>query len=205
MSLVAPIVIFNQTSLADISLSIPISNISLFFNTLQSNGTLFELVDSSKSSRFTRDLIARNHSSSKIIGALINGRFRLIIIDDGPQRKEYELRSEQQLNDGRPHQIQLDLDNYRLIIDGIYNETLTKPKNKLLTNQIELLGDGTLKGWLQDIRINDQLILFNTSNTTENFNLTIHNMNQINNNPCFPNNPCLNQGICLVTNSQDYL
>ena len=42
------------------------------------------------------------------------------------QRQEYELRSEQKLNDGRAHQIQLDLDNYRLIIDGIYNETLTK-------------------------------------------------------------------------------
>jgi hypothetical protein len=130
----------------------------------------------------------------------------LIIIDDGPQRHEYELRSEQRLNDGRPHQIQLDLDNYRLILDGIYNETLTKSKNKLLTNQIELLGDGTLNGWLQDIRINDQLISFDMKNqSTEYYNLTIFNMNQINKNPCYPNNPCLNHGICLVTNTQDYL
>ena len=50
--LVAPIVIFNQTSLIDISLSSPISNISFFFNTLQSNGTLFELISSTKQTRF---------------------------------------------------------------------------------------------------------------------------------------------------------
>jgi hypothetical protein len=179
---------------------------SLFFNTLQSNGTLFELVSLSKQYRFTRDLISQNRPSPKVIGALIDGHFRLIIIDDGPKRQEYELRSEQRLNDGRPHQIQLDLDNYRLIIDGIYNETLTKTKTKLLINQVELLGDGTLNGWLQDIRINDQLIPFdNTSKLTHYFNVTILNMNQIENNPCYPNNPCLNQGICLVTNSQDYL
>jgi hypothetical protein len=204
--LVAPIVVFNQTSLANISFSSPISNISLFFNTLQSNGTLFELVSSTKSSRLTRDLTSQNRSSLKIIGALIDGHFRLIIIDDGPNQQEYELRSENRLNDGRAHQIQLDLDNYRLIIDGIYNETLTKTKTKLLTNEIELLGDGSLNGWLQDIRINDQLIPFDTNNTsTKNYNVTILNMNQINNNPCYPNNPCLNQGICRVTNSQDYL
>jgi hypothetical protein len=203
---VAPIITFNQTSLANISFSSPISNFSLFFNTFQSNGTLFELISSIKQYRIARDLIQQNRSSSKIIGALIDGHFRLIIIDDGPKRKEYELRSEQKLNDGRAHQIQLDLDNYRLIIDGIYNETLTKTKNKLLTNQIELLGDGSLKGWLQDIRINDQLIPFDKINKlTKNFNVTILNMNQMNNNPCYPNNPCLNRAICLVTNSQDYL
>jgi hypothetical protein len=199
-------VTFNQTSLANISLSSPISNISLFFNTLQSNGTLFELVSSPKQYRFTRDLTPQNRSSSKVIGALIDGHFRLIIIDDGPQHLEYELRSEQRLNDGRPHQIQLDLVDYRLIIDGIYNETLTKTKSKFLTNQIELLGDGSLNGWLQDIRINDQLISFDKTNKLTNyFNITILNMNQIENNPCFPNNPCLNQGICVVTNSQNYM
>ncbi len=204
--LVAPIVVFNQTSLANISLSSPILNISMFFNTLQSNGTLFELISSTKLNRLIRDLNSQNRTTSKMIGALINGYFRLIITDDGPKRQEYELRSEQKLNDGRAHQIQLDLDNYRLIIDGIYNETLTKTDNKLSTNKIELLGDGNLKGWLQDIRINDQLISFDIINkTTYYFNITILNMNQINNNPCYPNNPCLNQGICLVTNSQDYM
>ena len=173
----------------------------MFFNTLQANGTIFELASSQKSSRFRRD-----STSSKIVGALIDGRFRLIIIDDGPQRKEYELRSDQRLNDGRPHQIQLDLDNDRLIVDRVHNETLTKTKNKLVPNHLELLGDGTLNGWLQDIRINDQLIPFNLTNkTTDNYNLTILNMNQIDRNPCYPNNPCLNQGICLVTNSQDYM
>lgn len=155
--------------------------------------------------RITRDLTTHNRSS-KIIGALIDGRFRLIIIDDGPKPKEYELRSENKLNDGRAHQIELDLDNYRLIIDKIYNETLTKPNEQLLPNHLELLGDGTLNGWLQDIRINDQLISFDKINkTTTNFNITILNMNQRNTNPCYPTNPCLNQGICLVTNSQDYL
>jgi len=199
-------VAFNQTSLANISLATPISNISLFFNTLQSNGTLFELFASPKQSRSTRDLMLSNPSSSKIIGALIDGRFRLIIIDNGPKRKEYELRSEQRLNDGHAHQIQLDLDNSQLILDGIYNETLTKTEEKLSPNQIELLGDGTLNGWLQDIRINDQLISFDTTNkSSENYNLTIFNMNPMKNNPCYPINPCFNQGICHVTNSQDYL
>lgn len=130
----------------------------------------------------------------------------MILIDNGPKRKEYELRSEQQLNDGRAHQIQLDLDHSRLIIDGIHNETLTKPEEQFSTNQLELLGDGTLNGWLQDIRINDQLISFDQTNqSTEVFNLTILNMNPIANNPCYPYNPCLNQGICHVTNSHDYL
>lgn len=188
-------------------MSASISNISLFFNTLQSNGTLFELVPSSmRQQRFSRDLISKDRSTSKIIGALIDGRFRLIIIDDGPKRQEFELRSEHRLNDGRPHQIELDLENHRLIIDGIYNETLTKTSTKFLINELELLGDGQLNGWLQDIRVNDQPISFDNMNkSTENFNLTISNMNQINNNPCYPNNPCVNQGLCLVTNSQDYL
>jgi hypothetical protein len=141
-----------------------------------------------------------------MIGALIDGHFRLIIIDDGPKQQEYELRSENKLNDGHAHQIQLDLDHYRLVIDGIYNETLTKTDNKLVSNQIELLGDGSLNGWLQDIRINDQLIPFdNRTKSTKDLNVTIFNMNQLENNPCYPSNPCRNQGVCRVTNSQDYL
>ncbi|CAF3833457.1 unnamed protein product [Rotaria magnacalcarata] len=204
--LIPPIITFNQSSSANILLSSPISNMSLFFNTLQSNGTLFELVSSMKHYRSTRDLTSQNRSASKIIGGLINGRFRLIIIDDGPKRQEFELRSEQTLNDGRPHQIELDLENYRLIIDGIHNETLKKANNKLLLNQIELLGDGSLNGWLQGIRINDQLISFDHSNQiAQNFNITSLNMNEIEHNPCYPNNPCLNEGICLITHSQDYL
>ncbi|CAF3534312.1 unnamed protein product [Adineta steineri] len=203
---IAPIISFNERSLANISLSSPISNISLFFNTLQSNGTLFELGSSIKQSRSTRDLTSHNQTSSKIIGALIDGHFRLIIIDGGPKHQEYELRSEQRLNDGRPHNIQLDLENSRLLIDEIYNETLTNTNTKLLPNQVELLGDGSLNGWLQDIRINDQLISFDQTNkSTQNFNLTVLNMKQQENNPCYPNNPCLNQGICFVTNLQDYL
>ncbi|CAF3431133.1 unnamed protein product [Rotaria socialis] len=206
INLVPPIVTFNQSSSANILLSSPISNMSLFFNTLQSNGTLFELVSSMKHYRSTRDLTLQNRSASKIIGGLINGRFRLIIIDDGPKRQEFELRSEQTLNDGRPHQIELDLENYRLIIDEIHNETLKKANNKLLLNQVELLGDGSLNGWLQGIRINDQLISFDhTNQIAQNFNITSLNMNEIEQNPCYPNNPCLNEGICLITHSQDYL
>jgi len=179
---------------------------SLFFNTLQSNGTLFELVSSKTQHRNIRDLTLQNRLSSKIIGALMDGHFRLIIIDNGPKQQEYELRTEQRLNDGRPHNIQLDLDKYRLIIDTIYNETLTKTNNKFLPNQVELLGHGSLNGWLQDIRINDQLISFDEKNkSTKYFNVTTLNMKQVEKNPCYPNNPCLNQAICLVTNSQDYL
>lgn len=128
------------------------------------------------------------------------------MVDDGPKRQEYELRSEQTLNDGRAHHIELDLENYRLIIDGIHNETLTKANNKLSLNQIELLNDGSLNGWLQDIRINDQLISFDHRNQiNENFNVTSSNMNEIEDNPCYPTNPCLNEGICIITHSQDYM
>ena len=130
----------------------------------------------------------------------------MIIIDDGPKRQEFELRSEQTLNDGHPHKIELDLENYRLIIDGIYNESLIKTNDKLFLNQLELLGDNSLNGWLQDIRINDQLISFDhTNRIKENYNITSLNMNEVENNLCYPNNPCLNQGICIVTHSQDYL
>jgi hypothetical protein len=200
--LVAPIVKFNSSSLVDISLSSPISNLSFFFNTLQSNGTLFQLISSSKQNRFTRDL----SSPSKIIGALVNGRFRLMVIDNEHKPQEYELRSEHKLNDGRPHQIQLDLNHNRLIIDGIYNETLTKINNKIIPNKIEFISDGSLNGWLQDVRINNQRIsLVNTSQPTADLNVTTLNMKQLDNNPCYPNNPCRNQGICLVTNLYEYL
>ncbi|CAF3641598.1 unnamed protein product [Rotaria sordida] len=203
---ITPIIQFNQSSSANISFSSPISNISFFFNILQPNGTLFELISLIKQQRLTRDLLLQNQSTSKIIGALIDGHFRLIIINDGPKRKEFELRSEQKLNDGRPHQIELDLENYRLIIDRIYNETFIKTHHQLYLNHIQLLSDNTFDGWLQDIRINDEIISFNNiNNLTKNFNLTSLNMYHIKNNPCYPNNPCLNQGICIVTHSQDYL
>ena len=202
---VAPIVPFNQTSLANISFSSPISNLSLFFNTLHSNGTLFELVSSLQRSRFARDIRTKIWPASKIIGALIDGRFRLIIIDDGPKRQEFELRSEQKLNDGLPHQVQLDLDHYRLIIDQIYNETLTNTNHRLTPNEIDFLGDGSLNGWLQDVRINDRLIPFDKNRLVmKDFNLTVLNMNPSANNPCYPNNPCRNQGVCSVTTSQEY-
>jgi hypothetical protein len=204
--LVAPIITFNQSSSIDISLSSPISNISFFFNTLQPNGTLFELISSSKPTRFTRDLLSQNHSVAKIVGTLINGRLHLIANDNEPKFQEYELRNEQKLNDGHPHQIQLDLNHNRLIIDGIYNESLIKLNNKILPNKLQLIPDRKLNGWLQDLRINDQLIsLVNTNKSTKNLNITIVNMKKLEHNPCYPDNPCRKQGICLVTNSHEYL
>jgi len=197
---------FNQSSLIDISFASPISNVSFFFNTLQSNGTLFELISSTKQTRFNRDLILQNRSLSKIIGRLVNGQFRLIVIDNEPKLQEYQIRNEQKLNDGHPHQIQLDLTNNRLIIDGIYNESLTKIDNKIIPNKLQLIPDKSLNGWLQDLRINNQLIsLVNTNQSTTDFNLTIFNTKKLENNPCYPNNPCQNHGICLVTNSYEYL
>jgi len=197
---------FNQSSLIDISFASPISNVSFFFNTLQSNGTLFELISSTKQTRFNRDLILQNRSLSKIIGRLVNGQFRLIVIDNEPKLQEYQIRNEQKLNDGHPHQIQLDLTNNQLIIDGIYNESLTKIDNKIIPNQFQLIPDKSLNGWLQDLRINNQLIsLINTNQSTTDFNLTIFNTKKLENNPCYPNNPCQNHGICLVTNSYEYL
>jgi hypothetical protein len=179
---------------------------SFFFNTLQSNGTLFELISSTKQTRFTRDLISQNRSLSKIIGTLVNGQFRLIVIDNEPKPEEYQLRNEQKLNDGHPHQIQLDLNTNRLIIDGIHHESLTKINNKIIPNKLQLIPDRSLNGWLQDLRINNQRIsLVNTSQPIEGFNVTILNTKKLENNPCYPNNPCQNQGTCLVTNSYEYL
>ncbi|CAF1175880.1 unnamed protein product [Rotaria sordida] len=204
---IAPIIIFNQSSLIDISFSPSISNISFFFNTLQSNGTLFQLISFSKQNRFTRELILQNRTLSKILGTLVNGHFHLIIIDNEIQQQEYELRNEQILNDGRPHQIQLDLNNNRLIIDRIYNESLIRiHNNKIIPNKLQFFPYGSLNGWLQDLRINNQLIsLINTTKLKKNLNITILNMKQLENNPCYPNNPCQNQANCLVTNSYDYL
>ncbi|CAF1001650.1 unnamed protein product [Adineta steineri] len=205
---IAPIVKFNQSSLVDISSSSPISNISFFFNTLQSNGTLFELFSSSssKSIRFTRDITSQNRSFVKILGTLVNGRFHLIVIDNEPKSEEYELRNEQKLDDGHPHQIQLDLNNNRLIIDGIYNESLIKLNHKIIPDKLQLNPDKNLSGWLQDLRINNQLIsLDNTSQSTNDLNVTSFNTEKLENNPCYPHNPCQNQGTCLVTNSHDYL
>ena len=206
LSPVAPIVTFNQTSVANLSFSSPISNMSLFFNTLQGNGTLFELLSSPKQERSIRHLPVSNRPSPKIIGALIDGRFRLIIVDDGPKRQEFELRSEHQLNDGRPHRIQLDLDRYQLMIDGVHNETLTPTKSRFTPDHLEFLGDGSLNGWLQDVRVNDRLIPFDQSTQlASDFNVTTLNMKTSMTNPCYPTNPCLNRGLCVVTTSQDYM
>ncbi|CAF4923931.1 unnamed protein product, partial [Rotaria magnacalcarata] len=203
---IAPIVLFNQTSFIDISLASSISNISFFFNTRQSNGTLFQLISSSKLNRFTRDLTPQNRPFSKILGTLVNGRFHLIIIDNEHNPQEYELRNEQVLNDGRPHQIQLDLNNYRLIIDRIHNESLTTINNKIMPNKLQLIPYGSLDGWFQDLRINNQLIsLVNTTEPNKDFNMTILNMKKLETNPCYPISPCQNQGQCLVTNSQEYI
>ncbi|CAF5101706.1 unnamed protein product, partial [Rotaria sp. Silwood1] len=204
---IAPIVIFNQSSLIDISLlSSSISNISFFFNTLQSNGTLFQLISFSKHNRFTRQLISQNRSLSKILGTLVNGRFHLIIIDSEPQLQEYELRNEQILNDGRPHHIEFDLNNNQLIIDRIYNESLIRINDRIIPNKIQFIPYGSLNGWLQDLRINNQLIsLVNTNETKQDLNITVLNMKQLEYNPCYPNNPCQNHANCLVTNSHDYL
>ncbi|CAF1554092.1 unnamed protein product [Adineta ricciae] len=199
---IAPIVLFNQSSFVDVSLSKSISNISFFFNTLQPNGTLFELISSANSIRIVRDLSNR----ARILGSLVNGRFRLTVVDHEPKFQEYELRNEQKLNDGRPHKIQLDLNNNRLIIDGIYNESLIKLNNKIVPNQFQLNPDRILSGWLQDLRINNQLLSLNNPNqSTKDFNVTIANIKQLTSNPCYPNNPCQNQGTCLVTNSQHYI
>jgi hypothetical protein len=208
--LVASIVLFNQSSLIDISSSLSISNISFFFNTLQSNGTLFELISSSPQIRFTRDLILSNRSISKILGRLVNGRFRLIIIDNEPKLQEYQLLNEQKLNDGHPHRIELDLNNNQLIIDRIYNESLTKITNKINPNKLQFIPDRSLNGWLQDLRVNNQRIsLMNNNNnnnqSTKDFNITSFNIKNLENNPCYPINPCQNQGTCLVTNSYTYL
>jgi hypothetical protein len=199
-------VTFNQSSLVDISLSSPISNVSFFFNTLQPNGTLFELISKVKQTRFRRDVIPQNRSLAKIMGTLVNGRFRLIVIDNEPKLQEYEIRNEQKLNDGHPHQIQLDLKNNRLIIDRIHNESLTKINNKITPNELRLLPNGSLNGWLQDLRINNERIsLVNTTEPTKDLNITTLNIQKLENNPCYPNNPCKNQGTCFVTNSHEYL
>ena len=71
-------------------------------------------------------MTSKNRSLSKIIGALANGGFHLITIDSQPQSQEYQLGNKQIFNDGYPHQIRLDLNNNRLIIDGIHHESLSK-------------------------------------------------------------------------------
>ena len=194
--LVAPIVGFNQSSSIDIVMEEPINHLSFFFNTLQANGTLFELI-SSKAVRITRDVTSTNRSISKILGRLVNGRFRLIIIDNEPKFQEYQLRNEQTLNDGRPHRIELDLNRNQLIIDGIHTESLTKINHQINPNQLHFLPDRSLAGWLQDIRVNDQRISLTNNNTSY--------IQPLTNNPCYPINPCENHGICLVTNAYEYL
>lgn len=203
---VAPIVIFDESSLIDISLFPSIYNISFIFNTLQSNGTLFQLSTSKKQTRFTRQLTSENQLESAIIGKLINGRFHLFITDNETKLQEYELRNERILNDGHPHLIKLDLNNNLLIIDQIYNQSLTKVNNKAVLNKLQLIPQQSFNGWLQDLRINDQSIgLDNSAQSSINdLNMTILNVKTLEHNPCYPVNPCQNQAICLVTNSYDY-
>lgn len=206
--LVAPIILFNQSSFIDISsLSSPIANISFFFNTLQPNGTLFQLISSPlRSNRLRRDLTLQNRTLSKILGSLINGRFHLIVIDNEFNPEEYELFHEKILNDGQPHQIQLDLNNNQLIIDRINIESLTNIKNKIIPKKLQLIPYGSLDGWLQDLRVNDRLIsLINTTIPQQDLNITVLKMKQLENNPCYPYNPCQNHAQCIVTNSFDYL
>lgn len=191
----------------DISLASPISNVSFFFNTLQPNGTLFELTPLPvRAARFARDLASSsNRSLARILGTLVNGRFRLTVIDHEPKLQEYELRNELKLNDGRPHRIELDLSKNRLIIDGIHNESIIKLNNQIIPNKFQLNPEQTLAGWLQDLRINNQLIaLANPPLSTKALNMTVAHVREWTSNPCYPDNPCQHQGTCVVTNSQSY-
>lgn len=161
------------------------------------------MFSSSKLDRYVR---SNRIGPMKILGGLIDGRFRLIMIDGGPKQQDFELRSEQRLNDGHVHQIELDLTNYQLIIDRIHNETLRKFSNPFVGNQLELLGDGELTGWFQDVRINDQLIPFeNENDLNRQINVTSVNLNPSMINRCYPSNPCRNGGKCEVTIDEDYL
>ena len=201
---VAPIVAFDHRSWANLSTSSFIANISLFFNTLESNGTLFELVSSVANER---SISLPNRTDSKVLAALIDGRLRLVIVDDGPKRQEFELRSQQTLNDGRPHHIQLDLENAWLTIDHHQNETLTKVRDTFVPNQMKFFDDEPpLEGWFQDLRINDQMVLLNNSHqSAADIRIDSANMNVSTTNPCHPMNPCLNGAKCLVNIIQDYV
>lgn len=143
-------------------------------------------------SKSKREIRSTNRSISKILGRLVNGQFRLIVIDNEPKYQEYQLRNEQKLNDGHPHRIQLDFKQNQLIIDGIHNESLN---TQILPHQIHFLPDRSLTGWLQDIRLNDQRISISNSS----------NITPLNDNPCYPVNPCQHHGICLVSNSFQYM
>jgi hypothetical protein len=128
------------------------------------------------------------------------------MIDDGPQRQEFELRSEHLFNNGRSHRIQLDLDHDRLILDDVHNETLTRMKQRFLPNHMKFFTDRLLQGWIQDVRINEQLIDFDQNNqSSREFHVHTSNMNTTTNSPCYPSNPCLNLGICFLTSSLDYV
>lgn len=161
----------------------------MFFNTIQRNATLFELIS--------------NDNNRTIFGKLINGQFHLFMIDNQPKYHEYEIRTKNQLSNGYPHEIQLDFDVNQLTIDRIHNQSLTKLAKELDFKQFQLNPNRTLEGWIQDLRINNNQIL-PRKNTTDNWNLTIMNTKVLNNNPCYPINPCQNRGICLVTNTFDY-
>ena len=151
-------------------------------------------------------MTSKNRSLSKIIGALVNGRFHLITIDSQFHSQKYHLHNKQIFNDGYPHQIQLDLKNNRLIMDGIHNESLANTNNRIKLNTFQLFPDGHLNGWLQDLRINSQFIsLLNTTKLRKDFNIIVFNMKRLESNPCYPKNPCQNQGYCLVTSSCNYL
>ena len=127
------------------------------------------------------------------------------MIDGGPKQQDFELRSEDRLNDGRVHQIELDLNHYQLIIDRLHNETLRKFSDPFAPTHVELLGDGELRGWLQDVRINDELVPFEREREFhQELNVSSANMNVSLLNRCYPINPCENRGRCSVMIDEDY-
>lgn len=137
------------------------------------------------------------------MGSLIDGQFRVVFIDDGPKRQEYDFRTEQTLNDGEAHRIDLDLNKGLLIIDQIQNESLTKFSNVFPANTVKLFSNSTIfDGWFQDLRINDEMMFFDES--SDRWKIEKRNLNISTFNPCHPINPCQNGATCLVTVSQDY-
>jgi hypothetical protein len=184
--LVAPILRFNRTSSLNVTLDQSIGNLSFFFNTIQSNGILFVL-----SSTIDRNLSATHR---QLIGRLVDGRLRLYDIDQGQQR----------LNDGRAHRVQIDIERHRLSIDRIERNPLTSIKPKFVFNRIEFLADQLLDGWLQDIRINNQLLPVKENVSSRTMQVHRRHIQLMETNPCYPDNPCEHQGICQVTHIHQY-
>lgn len=164
-----------------------IRKFSFFINTFDSNGTIFQANFSSNSTE----------NNGKMIGRLVDGRFRLIFIEKSNRFDEFEIRITDRINDGRAHRFDLNFDEQTLTIDGIDREKLQHLVKRSLTNGIEFLVDRSLTGWFQDIRINDEQLTNKTKLNETNFSI-------IKTNPCYPVNPCANDAICLVTPSFEY-